>query len=139
MIRRLSRSPGRHRAGQPRTSVHRRLWDGPARAEVKCLERSRPDWAVLYSLGRRRFYAIATWPTPEPVIVEDDTAAGLEGQMREKETALTWQSLLVSTSSPSPATPSSLSSAGYGGIAALGRAALPQQAFAPQHPYRRTA
>ncbi|MEV8635523.1 hypothetical protein AB0395_28070 [Streptosporangium sp. NPDC051023] len=128
MIRsRSSRTAGRHRAGQPRTTVHRRLWDGPARAEAECLERSRSAWAVLYSLGRRRFYAIATWPTPEPVIVEDDTAAGLEEQMREKETIFIRQPL--PSSAPSPA--------GQGGAASLAHAA--RQALAPQHPYRRAA
>ncbi|WP_271219633.1 hypothetical protein [Streptosporangium carneum] len=46
------------------------------------MERSWPDWLILYSLGNRRFYAIATWFTPEPVVVEDDTAEGLEERMR---------------------------------------------------------
>ncbi|GAA3107624.1 hypothetical protein [Streptosporangium carneum] len=89
MIRlRRSRPPGRHRDGQPHTSVHRRLWDGPARDEAQRLERSMPAWLVLYSLGNRRFYAIARhWETAEPVIVCDDTAEGLEARMREEETA----------------------------------------------------
>jgi hypothetical protein len=94
---RSSRTAGRHRPGQPYTIVHRRVWDGPARAEAERLERSRPAWRVLYSLGDRRFYAIARGTVSEAVIVEDDTAEGLEKRMREMETLLTWQA-----PSPSP-------------------------------------
>ncbi|MEV7008346.1 hypothetical protein [Streptosporangium sp. NPDC051022] len=93
---RSPRTAGRHRAGQPRTTVHRRLWDGPARAEAERLERSWPAWLVLYSLGGRRFYALGSWPTPQPVIVEGDTAASLEERMRETETTLTWRALPTS-------------------------------------------
>ncbi|MEV8637259.1 hypothetical protein AB0395_37015 [Streptosporangium sp. NPDC051023] len=80
-----SREPGRHRDGQPPTAVHRRVWDGPARAEAERLDRKWPDWTVLYSLGNRRFYAVAAWPNPRPVMVEDETATGLEARMYEAE------------------------------------------------------
>ncbi|MEV8630772.1 hypothetical protein AB0395_03870 [Streptosporangium sp. NPDC051023] len=82
-----SRPHGRHRDGQARTKVYRRLWDGPARAEAERLDQAWPDWTVLYSLGNRRFYAVAAWPDPQPVVVEDETAAGLEGRMHKAETA----------------------------------------------------
>ncbi|WP_271223467.1 hypothetical protein [Streptosporangium carneum] len=49
------------------------------------MDRSTVLWSVLYSLGRRRFYALAAWPAAEPVVVEDDTAEGLEARMREVE------------------------------------------------------
>ncbi|MEV8630107.1 hypothetical protein AB0395_00480 [Streptosporangium sp. NPDC051023] len=132
MIGRLSRPPGRHRAGQPHTSVHRRLWDGPARAEAERMERSHPAWLVLYSLGTRRFYALATWPASESVIVCDDTAAGLEEQMREKETALTWQAP-PTPSPPSPGVFPPPSLARRGGIASPAPVApSPRRAAVPR-------
>ncbi|MFD0883820.1 hypothetical protein ACFQ08_04520 [Streptosporangium algeriense] len=88
---------GRHRDGLPITPVYRRVWDGPARAEAERLCRLWPAWTVLYSLGRRRFYAVAGWATPRPVIVEDPTASGLEDLMRDAETA--WTVRLGSTPS----------------------------------------
>ncbi|MEV8634451.1 hypothetical protein AB0395_22620 [Streptosporangium sp. NPDC051023] len=88
-----SRRCGRHRDGQAPTKVYRRLWDGPARSEAERLDRSCQGWSVLYSLSERRFYALAAWPTPEPVIIADDTAEGLEKRMREAETTFTWQAL----------------------------------------------
>ncbi|GAA3095128.1 hypothetical protein [Streptosporangium carneum] len=88
MIRRRSaREPGRHREGRPHTRVHQRLWDGPARDQAKLLNDTWRGWSVLYSLGDRRFYALAAWPAPEPLIVSDDTAEGLAARMREAETA----------------------------------------------------
>ncbi|MEV8636158.1 hypothetical protein AB0395_31340 [Streptosporangium sp. NPDC051023] len=90
-----SRPGGRHRDGQTHTPVYRRLWDGPARAEAERLDRAWPDWTVLYSLGRRRFYALSSWTTPEPVIIWDDTAEGLEKRMREAGTFLTRQTPLL--------------------------------------------
>ncbi|MEV8630247.1 hypothetical protein AB0395_01180 [Streptosporangium sp. NPDC051023] len=88
MIRpRPPRTPGRHRSGLPYAPVHRRVWDGPARAEAELLERSCTAWVVLYSLGNRRFYAIATWPAPGPVIVEGTTAEGVRERMRDVEAA----------------------------------------------------
>ncbi|GHE45565.1 hypothetical protein GCM10017673_54530 [Streptosporangium violaceochromogenes] len=82
------RTPGRHRAGQPTASapVYRRVWDGPARQKAENLERSRPGWVVWYGTGTRHFYAIATWPTPEPVMVSADSAEDLEEQMNHAET-----------------------------------------------------
>ncbi len=85
--RRSSRTSGRHRVGLTPTTVPRRLWDGPARERAQFMDRSTVDWTVLYSLGRRRFYALATWPAPVPVVVEDDTAEGLRARMSEAERA----------------------------------------------------
>ncbi|MEU1877532.1 hypothetical protein ABZ470_09445 [Streptosporangium sp. NPDC020072] len=76
---------GRHRDGQPYEPVYRRVWDGPARAEAERIDLAWADWTVLYSLGRRAFYAVAAWDGPWPVIVEDPTADGLEERMREAE------------------------------------------------------
>ncbi|MEV8630909.1 hypothetical protein AB0395_04560 [Streptosporangium sp. NPDC051023] len=85
MIGRAAREPGRHREGQPHSAVHRRLWDGPARAEAERLDRTWLEWTVLYSLGNRRFYAVAGWPSIQPVLIENETATGLEKQMYEAE------------------------------------------------------
>ncbi|MEU1737547.1 hypothetical protein [Streptosporangium sp. NPDC020145] len=76
---------GRHRDGQPYVPVYRRVWDGPARAEAERIDLAWADWTVLYSLGRRNFYAMAVWDGPRPVIVEDATGEGLEERMREAE------------------------------------------------------
>ncbi|MFF4413288.1 hypothetical protein ACFYY8_12220 [Streptosporangium sp. NPDC001559] len=76
---------GRHRDGLPYAVVYRRVWDGPARAEAERIDRAWADWTVLYSLGRRCFYAMAVWDGPRPVIVEDVTGEGLEERMREAE------------------------------------------------------
>lgn len=99
--RRPSREPGRHRPGQSPAVVHRRLWDGPARSEAERLDRSRPDWLVLYSLGTRRFYALAAWPVPAPLIVAADTVEGLEERMNDMETAFTWRTPLAASPPPS--------------------------------------
>ncbi|MER7212954.1 hypothetical protein ABT340_38330 [Streptosporangium sp. NPDC000239] len=76
---------GRHRDGQPYEAVYRRVWDGPARAEAERIDLAWAEWTVLYSLGRRSFYAVAAWDGPRPVIVEDPTGNGLEERMREAE------------------------------------------------------
>ncbi|MER7133821.1 hypothetical protein, partial [Streptosporangium saharense] len=77
---------GRHRDGQPYTSVYQRVWDGPARAEAERLDQTWADWTVLYSLGKRTFYAVASWDGPQVVVVEDATSEGLEERMQEAET-----------------------------------------------------
>ncbi|MER7206767.1 hypothetical protein ABT340_06815 [Streptosporangium sp. NPDC000239] len=76
---------GRHRAGLPYAPVYRRVWDGPARAQAERIDQAWAGWTVLYSLGSRRFYAVAAWDGPRPVIVEDSTGEGLEERMREAE------------------------------------------------------
>ncbi|MEV4093653.1 hypothetical protein [Streptosporangium saharense] len=76
---------GRHRDGQPYASVYQRVWDGPARAEAERLDQVWSDWTVLYSLGKRAFYAVASWDGPQLVVVEDATSEGLEERMREAE------------------------------------------------------
>ncbi|MEV4096430.1 hypothetical protein [Streptosporangium saharense] len=83
-----SRPAGRHRDGQAHIPVYRRVWDGPARAEAEVLGRSSPGWAVLYSLSKRRFFGLCAWPSPQPVMISDATAEGLEQRMREAETLL---------------------------------------------------
>ncbi|GHE42031.1 hypothetical protein GCM10017673_50290 [Streptosporangium violaceochromogenes] len=98
------RTAGRHRAGQPPTAVHPRVWDGPARSEAERLGRAHPGWLVLYGLGSRRFYAIAAWPAPEPVMVDAATAGDLAERMRQAEAALLLQ---APAPAPEPPPPSS--------------------------------
>ncbi|MFF0578815.1 hypothetical protein [Streptosporangium saharense] len=76
---------GRHRDGQPYASVYQRVWDGPARAEAERLDQVWADWTVLYSLGKRSFYAVASWDGPQVVVVEDATSEGLEERMQDAE------------------------------------------------------
>ncbi|WP_440067233.1 hypothetical protein [Streptosporangium sp. OZ121] len=86
MIRRcLAAARGRHRDGQAVAQVPRYTWDHEARAEAAMLEITWPGWSVLYGTGSRLFHAIATWPTPEPLIICDRTVDGLKTQMREAE------------------------------------------------------
>jgi len=96
--RRLSAARGRHRDGQAATPVPRCTWDHEARAQAAMLEITCPGWSVLYGTGSRLFHAIATWPTPEPLIICDQTPEGLKTQMREAETAALHRWLLTSTS-----------------------------------------
>ncbi|MER7211250.1 hypothetical protein ABT340_29705 [Streptosporangium sp. NPDC000239] len=91
---------GRHRDGLPYAPVYKRVWDGPARAEAERIDQAWADWTVLYSLGRRSFYAVAAWEGSRPVIVEDPTSEGLEERMREAEMIRAIR--LSSRSSPAP-------------------------------------
>ncbi|MEV7014136.1 hypothetical protein [Streptosporangium sp. NPDC051022] len=91
MIWRRSRDPGRHRDGQATASTPvktLRPWDGHARAEAERLTRAWNGWTVLYGPGSRRFYAVAAWPTPEPMVLDDRTPDGLEARMREAEAVM---------------------------------------------------
>ncbi|MEU9890783.1 hypothetical protein [Sphaerisporangium sp. NPDC051011] len=44
-----------------------------------------PAWTILYGPWSRRFYALALYPTPEPLVVEARTAQELLAQMRQAE------------------------------------------------------
>ncbi|MGW0589009.1 hypothetical protein [Streptosporangium sp. NPDC002607] len=100
MIRRRPARPrGRHRDGLAAPPVPHYTWDHEARAEAAMLEITWPGWAVLYGTGSRLFHAIATWPTPEPLLLCDRTVEGLKAQMREAEmNALLHRWALTSTS-----------------------------------------
>lgn len=78
---------GRHRQGLPRVPDEecRRHWDAEQRSVAAYLDRVERAWTILYSVGRRRFYAIASWPADEPLIVEAPTPETLREQMREAE------------------------------------------------------
>ncbi|MGW4426129.1 hypothetical protein [Streptosporangium sp. NPDC004631] len=151
-----SGTSGRHRAGQVRpTTVHRRLWDGPARAEAERLAQAWPSWTILYGVGSRRFYALAAWATSEPLMIEGADAEELERRMYEavmavtvrRETPLTAPappttsaasaSPIPSASSPlpTPLVPSS-SPSRCGGVPSPAFAAAPHH---PRRPYRDAA
>ncbi|MFJ2034359.1 hypothetical protein [Streptosporangium sp. NPDC087985] len=83
-----ARTAGRHRHGSDRAAVPQRSWDREARAEAARLDDAWPGWAVLYGTGSRLFYALATRPVPEPLIISDHHPEGLAEQMREAETAV---------------------------------------------------
>ncbi|MEV5412225.1 hypothetical protein AB0K60_25750 [Thermopolyspora sp. NPDC052614] len=78
---------GRHRQGLPLVPSEdcRREWDAAQRSAAARLDRIERAWTILYGLGRRRFYAIAHWPSDEPLIVEAPTPESLREQMREAE------------------------------------------------------
>ena len=106
MIRRQTAyRPGRHRNGQAHSEVHRRLWDGPLRAEAERLDQTWQSWSVLYGVHSRLFYAIATWPTPTGLIVSAQTSYGLEARMYEAEMDMIAPS---ETHTPTPAVFASL-------------------------------
>ena len=144
---------GRHRAGQTRTAVvHRRLWDGPARAQAERLAQAWPSWIVLYGVGSRRFYALAAWATSEPLMVEAATAEELERRMYEavmdvtarREIPLTAPATPAASAPPRPPAssplPAPLASASppsrRGGVPSPASAAAPHH---PRHPYRDAA
>ncbi|MBB4703733.1 ATP-binding protein [Sphaerisporangium siamense] len=62
-----------------------RRWDLFQQAEARHLDQMEPAWCVWYGLGTRHFYAVATWTTPEPLLVEARTAGRLRDLMREAE------------------------------------------------------
>ncbi|MFJ2028604.1 hypothetical protein [Streptosporangium sp. NPDC087985] len=104
MIRRRPARPrGRHRSGLALSAVPSYTWDHGARAEAVRLGAAWPGWAVLYGTGSRLFYAIATWPTPEPLIVSDRTPDGLQALMNEAETARAATRRQAPTSAPAGA------------------------------------
>ncbi|MEV7964785.1 ATP-binding protein [Sphaerisporangium sp. NPDC088356] len=82
-----ARPRGRHRRRAPVTQVPPRQWDLAKRASARHLDQMEPVWAVWYGVGARRFYAAATWPAPEPLIVQAHTADELRDLMREAEQA----------------------------------------------------
>ncbi|MEV4377892.1 hypothetical protein [Streptosporangium sp. NPDC049644] len=100
MIRRRPvRSRGRHCDGLTAAPVPHYTWDHEARSEAAILEITCPGWSVLYGTGSRLFHAIATWPTPEPLLLCDRTVDGLKAQMREAEmTAITQHRTTAGTS-----------------------------------------
>ncbi|MGW4421600.1 hypothetical protein [Streptosporangium sp. NPDC004631] len=143
----LSGTSGRHRAGQARTSVvHRRLWDGPARAQAERLAQAWPSWTVLYGVGSRRFYALATWATSEPLMIEAADAEELERRMYEavmdvttrRETPLTAPATPTASASPIPpvSPASSPLPSRRGGAPSPAPAAAPHH---PRHPYQDAA
>ncbi|MEU0517920.1 hypothetical protein [Streptosporangium sp. NPDC006007] len=136
-----SGTSGRHRAGQARTSmVHRRLWDGPARAQAERLAQAWPSWTVLYGVGSRRFYAMATWATSEFLMVEAATSEELERRMYEAIMAVTSRREIPLTAPASlipPAPPASSSPPSRrGGAPSPAPAAAPHH---PRHPYQDAA
>ncbi|MET8141835.1 ATP-binding protein [Sphaerisporangium sp. NPDC005288] len=83
------RQKGRHRQGAGFEQVVRRQWDLAERAAAHQLDLLEPGWTVLYGVGTRRFYALATWPAPEAVIVQARDTDELRRLMREAE-QITW-------------------------------------------------
>jgi hypothetical protein len=82
------REPGRHASARhatarPSDRVHRRYWGAEQRWAAARLDEAEPAWAVSYGLGSRRFYAIATWPVPHPLILDATSLDELRELMRE--------------------------------------------------------
>ncbi|MEO3808542.1 ATP-binding protein [Sphaerisporangium sp. B11E5] len=44
-----------------------------------------PAWSIWYGVGSRRFYAVATWSSPCPLLLKASTAEELRHLMREAE------------------------------------------------------
>ncbi|WP_405088299.1 hypothetical protein [Microbispora sp. NBC_01389] len=64
------------------------MWDLAQRADARSIAHRWPGWTVLYGPGSRRFYAMAAWPLPEPVVLRARTAADLEAALHEESAAL---------------------------------------------------
>ncbi|MEV6983246.1 hypothetical protein AB0M95_18580 [Sphaerisporangium sp. NPDC051017] len=76
---------GRHTLGRPYVPVEPGDPDPRARATAVLLDRLEPAWTILYGPWSRRFYAVAMFPAPYPLIVEESTAQELTEQMRQAE------------------------------------------------------
>ncbi|MFC4531548.1 ATP-binding protein [Sphaerisporangium dianthi] len=84
------RAKGQHRRGTVEQRVVPKGWDAAERATAEHIDQLEPTWAVWYGVGSRRFYAVATWPAPVPLMVEARSADELRDLMREAEvTSLT--------------------------------------------------
>lgn len=90
---------GRHRDGAEPGTWERRAWDLDQHAEAGDLAARWPEWTVLYGTGSRRFYAMAAWPAPEPLILDARTAAELETLLLQETPVMTARGL---TAAPVP-------------------------------------
>ncbi|WP_406312142.1 ATP-binding protein [Streptosporangium sp. NBC_01639] len=79
---------GRHRRGSPAVQVARREWDRDQRSQAARIDQAEAGWTVMYGVGGRRFYAIATTHVPEPQVVEARTAEELHELIRETGPAM---------------------------------------------------
>lgn len=66
----------------------RREWDRDQRELAALLDQTETGWTVLYGLGGRRFYAIATMRVAESLIIEARTAEELRALIRDAEPAV---------------------------------------------------
>ncbi|MFC4530696.1 ATP-binding protein [Sphaerisporangium dianthi] len=87
-----ARPRGRHRPGAAPAQVTPRPWDASERAAAEQLDQMEPVWAIWYGMGSRRFYAVATWPLPGPLLVQAGTADELRDLMRASEQAVLYRS-----------------------------------------------
>ncbi|GGK81015.1 hypothetical protein Sme01_44510 [Sphaerisporangium melleum] len=85
---------GRHALGRPYIAVEpgeSREPDLADRAAAVLLDRMEPGWTIMYGPWSRRFYALALYPTPEPLVVEARTAQDLLTEMRQAERDLAFR------------------------------------------------
>lgn len=71
--------------GQP--PKRSRSWDSDQRHAAWELDRSEPRWVVFYGPYTRRFYAIAAWPSPSPLVLDAEGTTELRQLMREADVA----------------------------------------------------
>ncbi|WP_157549548.1 hypothetical protein [Nonomuraea candida] len=62
-------------------------WDPDQRRAAWELDRSERGWVVFYGPYTRRFYAIAAWPSPFPLVLDADGTTELRRLMREVDVA----------------------------------------------------
>lgn len=67
------------------TPWRRRVWDRHARETARSLDEHWQGWSVMYGPASRRFFAIATWPVCEPLILAARTADELARLMYQTE------------------------------------------------------
>lgn len=96
LARRTTSSSGRHAEGARVGETRSTWWDPAKRAAAEELDRLEPGWLVMYGTWSRRFYAIALWEAPCPVLLDARTAEVLRGLMRQAEVtgtvpALRWR------------------------------------------------
>src|SRR5437868_9894574 len=63
----------------------RREWDPAERRAAWELDRFEQGWSVFYGPYTRRFYAIATWSSPFPLVLDARDIEELRIQIRQAE------------------------------------------------------
>jgi hypothetical protein len=79
---------GHHADGTPVSTVRPVRWDAEHRAAADRLDQLEPGSMVWYGPWSRRFYAIAAWNAPSPLLLDAPTAEELRDQMRQVEPAV---------------------------------------------------
>lgn len=79
-------SPQRNERCTPSSRRPRHGWDPDERRAAWELDLSEPRWTVFYGPYTRRFYALAAWPAPHPLVLDASDTEELRSLISEAET-----------------------------------------------------